>query len=650
MPLLPTFPAPPQTGEVFVDTGDGTLDAVGSFEGIVRDVAWVGDAVWVAGHFRLDGGGPSRLAVWQDDAWSTAPGGGVDGPVYALLPAGDGVFVGGSFSQIGGIAAQSVASWDGEDWSALNMQLEPSASFGPFVGPIVHGLARDDDGTLYAGGAFYPAGEATAGGVAQWTGTSWEIVGSGFAAAGGIGADDPAVVADVVVHQGDLFAAGCLSRSGDDPSGTQTLPGVARWNGTSWEAPAGSELDPVADLWFRAGVCGAEPSGTAILEANIQALHSDGTRLFVGGSFGGVAGVPSKSVIAHDGNGWVPQAETSGLGTSGTPSELVVGDPQCGVYALGAISHAGGVPGFRLFRLAGGAWTAVADADLTCQQLAVSEMGDVYLGCQNALDLEDPPVPRVYRLDGTDWVDLGEIPGGEGVVADLVFDGQGRLWSVGGGVGGYVAMLDDGAWSTVEAGFDGQVMAIAFDPEDDSALVVGGAFTSIGAVEASGVAGWDGSTWSALGEAVADPSIAPVRALAYGADGIYASAAAPGFGALEHMILGRWDGTSWEELGVPERGLAAPVEGTVHEFQVLHAVGEHVVAVGSVWPETGGRNVFAFDGEAFTAIGDGVETGSVDTIAVSADALWFGGPIATTGSGDELAPSVGIARFELGND
>jgi hypothetical protein len=634
-PLLPIVGPPPQQGAIYVDTGDG-LESIATFTGAVRALEWIDGELWAAGHFTIEGG-PSELAVWDGSAWS-APGGATNGPVYTLLVEGDTLIAGGSFTSIGGIEAGSVAAWNGTTWSALSMALEPQGAAGAFQGPVVYGLARGADDVLYAGGIFY-AGDQTEGGVARWDGEAWAIVGDGFALSGGISGDGAAVVSDIAVHDGDLYAAGCFTRSGETE-----LPGVARWTGTAWQALAGAREDALGSVWFQSFVCGGEPSGTAIFEAPIQALHSDGERLYVAGAFAGVAGVPSASLIAHDGEQWIAQG-ASERGLVGGATELAAGDPECGVYAFGGVTHAGEETGALVYRFDGEVWSSVGGArpdDVTCWQLAVSSDGDVYLGCETPFT-EVPGVPRVYRLEAGAWRALPDIdaPGGL-AVGDMVVDGE-VLWVVGGaGDSGFIARLDGDTFTIVEDDIDGTVTRIAFGP--DGAFVIGGSFTRVAGVAANGVARFDGA-WGALGGGVTTPRESPVSALAYEGDTIYLSTY---FGGAGHVVLGRWDGSAWEELGTEPRGLIPHVDPDgAHQILQLFVRGDRVVLAGAIHPETGGRHAFLFDGERFAPLAGGVGAISVDAFAATHDALYFGGFVATAGAGDAMIPSVGIARLPL---
>jgi hypothetical protein len=191
------------------------------------------------------------------------------------------------------------------------------------------------------------------------------------------------------------------------------------------------------------------------------------------------------------------------------------------------------------------------------------------------------------------------------------------------------------------------VFQVAFPPagaaSEGSEVIVAGAFTNVGSTHAGRIARRRNGAWEAIG-----PDLpGAVLALAWANDAIYVSTEPAEPPKPRHLLLGRWDGRSWTEVATPENGLPAPREETVHSIRDLLAVGRHVIAAGSIWPVTGGRNVYVFDGARFTALGGGVDAISVNSIALAPDALWFGGQIAEVGAAEAQAPSVGIARFKL---
>src|SRR5438874_1982489 len=92
------------------------------------------------------------LAASGDEYWDNAFGvPGTDGPVWAIMVHGSHVYVGGSFTQVGGVSANNVAKGDGTNWSALGAGLTGGSL------PEIHALAFAGE-HLYAGGFFTQAG------------------------------------------------------------------------------------------------------------------------------------------------------------------------------------------------------------------------------------------------------------------------------------------------------------------------------------------------------------------------------------------------------------------------------------------------------------------------------------------------------------
>src|SRR5690606_1508250 len=109
-------------GEVLLIDG-GEVTTLGEFTGAVRTMTWYGDELWVAGVFALEGqAGSPHLAVYGDMGWHAPPGGPLEGDgAYELTVDGDVLLVGGNFSSVGGVAAQSVAAWDGQAWTGHDL-------------------------------------------------------------------------------------------------------------------------------------------------------------------------------------------------------------------------------------------------------------------------------------------------------------------------------------------------------------------------------------------------------------------------------------------------------------------------------------------------------------------------------------------------
>lgn len=136
-----------------------------------------GPALYAGGRFPTAGAAPaSNIAKWDGAQWS-ALGSGTDGDVLALAVHDDGtgpaLYAGGRFVTAGGVSGVgAVARWDGTSWSAL----------GSGVNNQVHALASVDNGfstRLYVGGFFTEAGGLPRRNIASWHNGTWLQLNSG---------------------------------------------------------------------------------------------------------------------------------------------------------------------------------------------------------------------------------------------------------------------------------------------------------------------------------------------------------------------------------------------------------------------------------------------------------------------------------------
>ncbi len=271
-----------------------------------------GPALFVGGSISSAGGVPvSNIAKWDGATWS-ALGSGVDTatswiPVQALCVFDDGsgpaLFVGGEFTSAGGVPANSIAKWNGSQWSALGQ----GVTYGPVLASV-SALAVYDDGTgaaLYAAGIFSTAGGVSAHNIARWDGQTWSPLGAGT---------DGSLAALLVYDDGsgpELFVGGWFQFAGG-----QLSLDLAKWNGSSWTAfgnpwmtlgwvdslcayddgqgaalyVGGNFLNPQGDLTCiaRRDASGWSDAGSG-MDEDVFALavydHMGGPALFAGGSF-----------------------------------------------------------------------------------------------------------------------------------------------------------------------------------------------------------------------------------------------------------------------------------------------------------------------------------------------------------------------------
>ncbi len=116
----------------------------------------------------LAGAPGARAATldWSDQfQFPGVGGGGVNAGVVFDDGSGSALYVGGNFTTAGGVAANSIAKWDGVRWTPV----------GGGTDGIVSVLAVFNDGSgaaLYAAGTFTTAGGVAASKIAKWNGTA----------------------------------------------------------------------------------------------------------------------------------------------------------------------------------------------------------------------------------------------------------------------------------------------------------------------------------------------------------------------------------------------------------------------------------------------------------------------------------------------
>ena len=511
-----------------------------------------GSALYVGGTFTSAGGvAANRIAKWNGTSWSPL-GSGMLGTgvvrVGAMTVFNDGtgpaLYAGGTFTSAGGVAGTTrIAKWNGTSWSPLGSGISGSNGF-------VHDLTVFNDGTgaaLYAAGDFTTAGGIAANDMARWNGTSWSPLGSGMS-----GANFSSVYALTVFDDGTgsaLYAGGAFETAGGVAAND-----MARWNGTSWSPVGSGPGGGVDDL----------------------TVFNDGTgsALYAFGSFGDAA-----NIAKWNGTSWSPVG--SGIDNGCCGSVMTVFDDGTGPALIvgGNFIAAGGVALNNIGKWNGTAWSSfpsggngMAGDFKSVDVLTVLDdgTGPVFYAGGSFTTAGGVVANKIAKWNGTSWSPLGAAYDNRGVYALTVFnDGTGpALYAAGNFVtmGGdntlYIAKWDGTSWISLGSGMNGNVQALTvFDDGTGPALYAGGDFTTAGGVTANRIAKWNGTTWSPLGTGVSGS----VRALTGFNDGtgqaLYAGGAFTTAGGVAANRIAKWNGTAWSPLGTGVNGTVNALTG-----------------------------------------------------------------------------------------
>ncbi len=188
--------------------------------------AFQGSNVYVGGHFSIAWHDPTftietncNNILHFDGTYATVMGTGFNSNVVAMAVVGTNLYVGGPFTNAGGITANRIARWDGNTWSDVGGGVTGN-------GLMLSLLAVGTN--LYAGGTFTNLGGVPVNHIAKWDGNVWSALGNGVIYAGTSG-----LVSALAGSGSDLYAGGTFVMAGDKSSYF-----IARWNDqVNFDAP-----------------------------------------------------------------------------------------------------------------------------------------------------------------------------------------------------------------------------------------------------------------------------------------------------------------------------------------------------------------------------------------------------------------------------
>ncbi len=260
--------------------------------------------LYVGGEFTNAGGlAVNRIAKWDGSTWTNLPGERAGGNIYEL-----------AFDSSGNLYAaggNTIEKWNGSTWTNISAGMDY----------FVYALACDNSGNLYAGGSFSTVGGVAASCIAKWNGTTWSSLGGGM---------DYYVEALVCDSAGNLYAGGEFTNAGGVAASC-----IAKWDGTTW-----SNLG--------SGIHG----GTG---DSVKALAMDRAgNLYAGGMFSTAGDVDAFAVAKWNGTSWI----NLGGGMNYEVNALAC-DGSSTLYAGGEFNTAGGGAAARIAKWNGTAWSSL---------------------------------------------------------------------------------------------------------------------------------------------------------------------------------------------------------------------------------------------------------------------------------------------------
>jgi hypothetical protein len=259
------------------------------------------------------------------------------------------VYVGGYFSNAGGISANSIAKWNPNTstWSTLTSG----------VSNYINSIAIDSTNNVYVGGRFTNAGGISANNVAKWNPNTntWSALGSGITFAGG-----PLAISVAIDSNNNVYVGGFFSTAGGISANN-----IAKWN-------------PNTSTWSPLG------SGTNNIVTAIAIDSND--NVYVGGSFTSAGGIAANYVAKWNQNISTWSALDSGVNNN---VRALAVDSNDNVYVGGGFTYAGDSyvgciakwnPNTSNWSSLGSGVTQSKTQSVSVSSIAIDSVDNVYIG------------------------------------------------------------------------------------------------------------------------------------------------------------------------------------------------------------------------------------------------------------------------------
>ena len=327
--------------------------------GIINTLALSPDGdIYVGGNFTEAGGISTRnLAIWNDETgWRAFGGAGPNGDINDIVISDDGdIFIGGAFTEIDGTSANNIAQWSDNQWKVLGAGTE---------GPVAV-LVLNDQNQLFAGGAFVNAGGIEVNNIAVWD-NAWAALIDDNSSIAGTNNEIRSLALD---ENQVLYIGGNFSTAGGNAANR-----IATWNGSQWNTLGDGTSGFVQALainqdYVYAGGNFALAGGETVnriarwnrnqntwenldqgLSNNVNALALDSQYIYVAGSFETAIRQNSEHIIVNNvarwssDNSWEALGQNTNVGIDTRANTLLIlpGDTSQ-IFVGGNFSKAGAI-------------------------------------------------------------------------------------------------------------------------------------------------------------------------------------------------------------------------------------------------------------------------------------------------------------------
>lgn len=319
------------------------------------------------------------VAMWNGQYFQALTSGLTNGGIRAIAVAPNGdLYAVGSFTTIGGVAANCVAKWNGTTWSALGTGLNSYATC----------IFISNNGSVYVAGNFTTAGGIVAKYIARWDGSAWYSMGNlkGFnnIVSALAGADDGSII-----YAGGIFTT--------EFGGGITLNRIAAY-------------DPETNLFSALG------SGFNNFVSDIELSKTN--VLYVGGNFTASGSTPVSYIAQWNKSAWLPV----GVGFDNVVYNIDT-DNNGNIIAAGGFSSSGSVIAKNLALWNGSIWSAF-DINVTegspsiLAGVAISDNDDIYIAGSGGTDANATKVSGITLVNNTGTAEVEPV---------IYITGQGTL-------------------------------------------------------------------------------------------------------------------------------------------------------------------------------------------------------------------------------